>query len=273
VVVDVATFNDPTQYTLTIAGDATSGIFDDSKYQLAMSAAATTALTISTDYVTVRNLQITAYTGGTISHNGISIGTASSVTIRNCLIQDFIRTASTYSGISMAISGETNRLIYNNALWNCFIGIYVTGTQATAYNNTINGCTQYGIRIVRTASVNVNFQNNLIASCGTNDSWRVTGTGGTYTTGKNYTDDPNSPDVGCANATITFVNAGGEDFHLDASMAGTLLGNDLSGTFTVDIDNDVRSSWYAGFDELAALPGGGHVMNIGLNDGLNEGLE
>jgi hypothetical protein len=39
-------------------------------------------------------------------------------------------------------------------------------------------------------------------------------------------------------------------------MAGTLLGTDLSGSFTTDIDGDTRVDWYAGADEIV---GGGQT--------------
>ena len=244
--IDVATLNGATQHTLEIHGDAAAGIFDDSKYQMAPTGASTTPLTISTTYVTVHHLQITGYGASTYSYHGIYV-TGNYVTIRDNLIQNFIRAP--YSGICFN-TVTAGREAHNNVIWNCTRGIYpLAGCQATCYNNTVSGCTAYGVYLARNTTTVDIFKNNLITGSATAD-WYQTATTGSLTTAKNYTADATSPNAGCASATITFVNAGGEDFHLDAGMAGTLLGEDLSETFTLDIDAETRAFWYAGADEL-----------------------
>lgn len=269
-VINVVTLNGATQHSLTIQGNWTGGVYDATKYHLAMAAAGTTNLTITSNYVELKNVQVVGYGSTTYSHDGISLGNTTSVVIHDCLIKDFVHVG--YEGIAMLLSNGTGNLLYNNVIYNCERGIHINGSKATVYNNTVSGCNLSGIRVVKSASLVFVGKNNLIANTTTdNADWCVRGTGGTYTTSKNYTQDANSPDAGCASATITFEAAG--NYHLDETMSGTLLGDNLSGTFTIDIDGDTRSSWYAGFDELPVTITTSESLNPGLNIGLNEGLQ
>jgi len=240
-------------YTLTIRGDATSGLFDDSKYQIKVSYSQT-AITLNASGVTLENLQLTGIGASTYSRMGISVGGSySNITIRNCLIQDFLQSGS-YAGIRVGSGTGANKRIYNNVIWNCVDGISVLqGGNAEIYNNTIVDCTRYGLRVYKDTGDTIIAKNNLISGSDTAD-WLTEGTAGTLTTAKNFTADGSSPDAGCANATITF--AGGEDFHLDASMNQDLRGVSLAGTFTVDIDGDTRAWWDPGADELSDPPTG-----------------
>ena len=49
------------------------------------------------------------------------------------------------------------------------------------------------------------------------------------------------------------VSAGTEDFHLQSTSSIIGDGTDLSGTFTIDIDNETRSDWDIGADEYVSL--------------------
>ena len=249
VTINAVTLNGATQYTLEIIGDNTSGLFDANKYTLKVGNSNITALTLSNNYLTVRNLQVVGGNSASYNYSGISIGGATAnVTVRNCIVKDFIR-PTTNAGIEFASGTGTGHLVYNNVVTNCEVGIrFSQNGQGEADNNTVTSCVLYGLYVYRTNSRTLTAQNNLMKGNGTGDDYHQLGSGGTLTTATNYTADANSPDTGCANATITFVGAA--DFHLDAAMSGTLLGTNLSGTFTLDIDAETRSSWYAGVDEL-----------------------
>lgn len=247
-----ATVNvDTNGYNLYLHGDNTSGVFDEAKYQMKPGAYAT-AITIASPAanVIVEGIQ---FTGISTSYSAVYVTDATgSIVIRKCLFQDFTQSA---YGHAIYFYGTgtsyTGRIAYNNIAWNCAIPYVVWQCQGTFYNNTANASTEYGLYITQNAC-NALLKNNLIKGSTTADYYVNNNGAGTITTAKNYTSDATSPDAGCGSATITFV--GGEDFHLDSSMSGTLLGEDLSGTFTTDIDGDTRSSWYAGADELT---GGG----------------
>ena len=78
---------------------------------------------------------------------------------------------------------------------------------------------------------------------------------------KNVSEDASSPDdaydnLNCHDATSCFTDWANDDYHLDSggSEITTLDdGDDLSGTFTDDIDGDTRSTWYIGADEIVAV--------------------
>ena len=240
-------------YDLYIHGDATSGIFDDSKYQLKVGAGVsgiTVTSTTGTGTMSIVGLQVTGIvtSGWSILLNGCS-----NVTVRNCLIQDFTANG---DGNAMYCAGAgTGRMFYNNVVWNCWRGINCYQSQGTYYNNTIVSCTSYGSYILK-ASCTAILKDNLISGSTTADYYVDENGAGTITTAKNFTADATSPDVGCASATITFVNAGGEDFHLAPAMASTMQGVDLSGTFTTDIDAATRSWWDPGADEMSTAING-----------------
>lgn len=85
-----------------------------------------------------------------------------------------------------------------------------------------------------------------------------------YNPGATYSDFTGTPSITtCASSDATgsaglqsiadpFEDAANDDYHLasDASIIGD--GTDLSGTFTVDIDNETRVAWDIGADEYAA---------------------
>lgn len=249
-------------YELYIHGDNASGTFDESKYQMRLAAAYTTAITVTapTDKLIIERVQ---FTGIGTSYTGILVTTATgSIVTRRNLFQNFTQ-ASYGKGIYFYGTGDiyTGRVAYNNIAWNCDQGYCVWQCQGDFYNNTASGCA-YGLYIQEIASTNTICKNNLLSGSTTADYHRQVGGSGTVITAKNYTSDATSPDAGCANATITFVNPGGENFHLDNSMLCTLLGESAGGIFTTDVDADPRLNWYAGADEL---PGGACVTGGGFD--------
>jgi len=245
-------------HDLWIHGDWSGGIADEAKYQIHLGSAGTTAITIArpADGVRVDHLQLKGYiSGGSRSGHAIYVTTANNVTIHDCYMEDFDDAYSS-AGILFYTGGTTGRLAYNNILKNCWYGLSVWQSQGTFYNNTVSGSNGYGMHIQAIDLTVATVKNNLVKGSGLDDyKVDVGGAGSTIVTAKNYTEDATSPDAGCGSATITFVGA--SDFHLHASMTGTLLGVNLSGIFTTDIDGDTRSSWYTGADELPGGGGGG----------------
>jgi len=218
------------------------GIWNDSLYCLVpVGNYSGRAVYVAMQYTTLDGLQIAD--GGTSSTTvNLSSG---NMTLRNCIIKN-----SSDDGFLGANNGNVH--VYNNIIYNCADDGINTNTAPTAgtfyYNNTVSGCAD-GLVMGRSAGANYIIKNNLSTNNSESDWEWIVGSGGTVTTAANYTQDETSPDgASYQNATITFVGAA--NFHLAAAMSGTLLGTDLSGTFTTDIDGDTRDSWYAGADEL-----------------------
>lgn len=69
---------------------------------------------------------------------------------------------------------------------------------------------------------------------------------------------------GSFGASFTFESAAGDDWHLAAGDSGAQSqGVDLSGLFTDDIDDDVRSGdWDAGFDQVVSGGDGGSIVPL-----------
>jgi hypothetical protein len=243
-------------HTLRIHGNCTSGTFDDSKYQIALAGANTTAITVTspTTGLTIDHVQFAGYvSGGSRSYDAIMVSTANNVTVHDCLFQDFNQGGSG-NAIYFYTGGTTGRIAYNNIVWNCTTGGQVWQSQGTFYNNTFVNCTVNGIHIQEVEATNALIKNNLVKGSTTADYARTVSGSGTVVTAKNFTGDTTSPDAGCGSATITFV--GGEDFHLHASMNQTMQGEAQTPTFTTDIDGATRAWWDPGADEVSNAPAG-----------------
>lgn len=164
------------------------------------------------------------------------------------------------------------RTIRNNIVYGCKQdGInYSTanGETANVYNNTVYGVTGAGIAMAVDANTATwNVKNNL-ASNNTGGDYSISPGGSTtYNHATNLSSDTTSPDASFRSKTVTFINTGGNNYHLNATdTEAKNLGTDLSGSFTDDIDGDTRSgSWDIGADEVAA--GGGTDDLVLLEDG------
>lgn len=245
-------------YELIVQGDATSGIFDDAKYQLVVGASVN-AITAGCNHLILQNLQITGVAG---SYDGIYLkGANHGIVVRNCLIQDFTRSGD-YGGIGFESGTETDKNVYNNILWNCTNGITIEqGGRGGVYHNTLVHCTAYGIA-VRKGWVVYTVKNNLIHGATTAD-YIASGTGNDVVSACNYTSDTSSPDgAGYQSKTFTFVDVGGEDFHLDAGEQEKYNCTDPSvAGLTVDFDTDPRVDFDAGADELVDAGGAKGAMS------------
>ena len=178
--------------------------------------------------------------GNSVAHAGIDINDhADTVNIINNVIYDF--TEGTY-GFGILLSTEWYSGTYN------------------VYNNTLDA-NRIGIRM-DTASENgsptKNIKNNLVQGS-TSASFSDAGAG--YgNTSKNVSEDANSPDVAyrnlnCHDGNSCFTDYANNDYTLvsGGDEISTLDdGDDLSGTFTDDIIDQTRSTWYIGASEIVA---------------------
>ena len=170
--------------------------------------------------------------------------------VRNCII---------YGASKTGVAGiEINALFY---------GVYNTHV---LYNNTIVKCYN-GIRqasgVLNSATVIV--KNNLVQ--GSTNSDYVDDGGGFGTSAKNYDEDGSGPDSLTGNfhdGTSNFIDYNSDDYRIDSGgdAIDTLkAGEDLTGTFTDDIDGDTRTSgeFFIGADWIDT--GGGNVTGVHTN--------
>jgi len=149
------------------------------------------------------------------------------LTLRNCLL---------YEGGQAAFSAGVNSgaacdvTMQNCTIANCWRGIWLSaaGVEATLTNVLGDDCTSSTFCIDNTNSQN----NGQINYCATEDDTADDIAGGTGNR---------------ISQTFTFSDT---VYHLDSTDTGALgYGNDLSATFTVDIDNETRSGWSIGADD------------------------
>jgi hypothetical protein len=187
-------------------------------------------------------------TGDGDSLNGIDIlNNATNVTIRNSIIYG-IGNASGESGIKLDGDAAVTWSLYNNTIVSCYDNI----SQAKA--------------VIGSATLLI--KNNLTQG-GTNADWADTGAG-FGTSAFNISEDGTSPNAAYQNKDVhtnsVFKNYAGDDYRLDPAGDVTNLailddGEDLSGTFTDDIEGQTRSTWYIGASEIV---GAGPVETIAM---------
>ena len=143
------------------------------------------------------------------------------------------------------------------------IGFYLNNNLDSVRNclayNFINAAeTHYGFRHWPPAASAVTSYNNTAYNCNTgfrreDGTLTCTNCGAAAcTTGFSGTITQNT----CSSATPTFIDAAGGDFHLHSGdVVWNGLGTDLSGTFTLDIDGQLRSApWDIGADDVPPPP-------------------
>jgi hypothetical protein len=157
--------------------------------------------------------------------------------------------ANTYRDVTLI-----NNIIYATQAGNGSAGIILHGPSSgkthTVYNNTVakfdNNIYQDDTSIGGT----LNCKNNLAQGGITND-YKDDG-GGFGTHSKNVSEDATSPDASYQSLDkhSVFNDYSNDDYGLSSSDTDLDDGDDLSGTFTDDIDGDTRSDWYIGADEF-----------------------
>lgn len=206
-------------------------------------------------------------------NNGLSGGSTSYVTVENLVIQGGSNSAgiiparwpatgwivqnnivSGFGGACLDASGDSvpGALVKNNYFYDCDYGVYgyfPGGTNSLYYNNTIHSVTTTGFH--STGGTSTTLKNNLIIESGTAD---ISCSGCTMSA--NGTSDATGQVTSLDEAT-ELDDAAGRDVHLASGATSIGAGDDLSGSFTDDIDGDTRSSWDIGADEFDAGGGGG----------------
>jgi len=140
---------------------------------------------------------------------------------------------------------------------------FTTNSGGRFYNCTSTNNGTYGFRMLGNQATGVHIWTNCLASDNTTADFSDGTTGSptrtvTYCASKDTTADDWGGAGNHISHTFTFVNSGGDDFHLASNDAGAIdLGTDLSADaiypFNDDIDKCVRSgSWDIGFDEYVA---------------------
>lgn len=154
-------------------------------------------------------------------------GSSTSVTVRNCIIYDFT-SANTTADRGISLDGGTASLMYNNTIVDCVTGIRLPGAGSLhrAINCIVQGATDGFASGGGTWHADADYNISNVAS--------------------------DAPGANSQQATLTFKNSAGDDFHL-ADDDAEYVGRDLSGftywPFSVDIDGETRSNWNVGADE------------------------
>ena len=240
---------DSTRYIMVTSpsSERHAGVFSTSKAY--MSNTATTCLTVNAAYTVVEYMQFTV---STANISGVAVS-GSDVRIRNCIVRATDSNPQTLLSLTNACNVR-NTLVYDSGRH----GVFINADNITLQNCTITGSGRHGIWNLGGSS-NVVLTNVLSANNGASYS-DFNNDGGGMTNNVSYcaSSDATADDFGTGSGnrvsqTFTFVNAGSDDYHLASTDAGALgYGTDLSGTFTIDIDGETRSSWDIGADEYVA---------------------
>lgn len=239
----------------TSAGHRHAGVFDSSKYVFAHTPGANgEAILVFEDYVRFEGIQFEL--------TGASVNAQKSV---SCLLQNaanrLLFDRCIFKGI---FSGTTDfgtfgiHLTDADIICDIYACLFFDYDRASAniravnVNNAttviVNNCTFHNCEfgVSRTAGT-VTAENCGFASCATALSGTITDTNNSTT-------------------TPTFVDEANDDFHLQSGdTTWKALGNDKSGSFTLDIDGDTITTWMIGMDFVAGGGGGRTALNTRSN--------
>jgi hypothetical protein len=224
-----------------------NGILDLNKYYYSAT------ITVNESNVVFDGLQFYQATNATTS---IYLASASiNPTVKNCLFRG--RGNGSGYAVRSVFSKAGTTLIYNNIVYNCEGAFSLANSSVNSIdivaNNTIsnpeNQALNFGISLSSNSTYYI--YNNLIKGTYTSGAYLDQSTGVDPITDNNITSDASSPD-GLGSKTITFVDEANADFHLSPSDTSGALngGNNLASYFTTDIDDQTRSIWTIGADEV-----------------------
>lgn len=244
-----------------------SGVWDSSKFYIT-SSKTYGVMRMSTASCHLEGLQIDMVGNGGSNVDWAIAEFDSDIEGQFIISHNIIRRSGSYSTASKGIAIYTNNeyhniVVYNNIIYgfqqgigNNHNGIVLSGTFYYA-NNTIADC-DVGISNNSYNAAHVStYKNNLVYNSTTSDYDFASGVLPGITGINNLSSDTTatSESVGTGSKTFTFVNAGGNNFHLAGGDTGaTDLGLDLSSdsifSFNTDIDGATRSgTWDVGADE------------------------
>jgi hypothetical protein len=190
--------------------------------------------------------------------------TTSTYCISSCLHGDKLICVTTNTSAS-AVYMTTNGTLRNTVLFGSGggRGVYASGaaTGITVYN-----CTGYDwYRAFDVTSVNW-----TVTNCGGFGCSNADFGGSTPSGDKNVSSDTSAPGTTVATNQTSystyFTDHTNGDFHLKdtGNNLWSISGNDLSGTFTDDIDGDTRSNWDVGADEyISAVTSKPNLLLLG----------
>lgn len=243
-----------------------SGKWDDSKYNLSFSSANSTAINIAslTD-LRIYGVQISVAANGRGINEPNVTGSAATYLDSNIIKS----TGSDSMGIRYYSSAPymyaSNNILYGFVGSNgCAINNYNWSGKLYVYNNTVYG-SYYGIQKgggnLIVAKNNISYNNTFDYSTGFDSS-----------STNNLSSDGTAPGSNpIASATVSFVDAINDDFHLSSSdTAAKNKGADLSAdpnlAFDTDIDGETRKAgaWDIGADE-------NNNINVQINRNVNFG--
>lgn len=162
--------------------------------------------------------------------------------------------------------------IYNNIVFNVKYGIGMDLGNSISisnyvFNNTVILPSTAGINaegIGNTSTMwltELYVRNNLVQDAsGNGKCFDLSGNSGSWGAGRydyNLSEDATADNEVVANniinTAVTFVNEGSDDYHLNSSEDGNYQGNDESSIFSDDIDEETRTDWDIGADEIIAV--------------------
>jgi len=177
--------------------------------------------------------------------------------------------SNTLWGISANIGLQGTLYVVNNIVYGIGDDTIEGGIRAKAdnasatlyvYNNTCMKNYNNFVQDIGSGSATLEFKNNLAQGDTGGSDYHDDGDG-FGTTAKNVSEDATSPDAAYQSKDVhtnsVFKNYASDDYRLDSGGDATNLaivddGDDLSGTFTDDIEGQTRSTWYIGASEIVA---------------------
>lgn len=263
--VDIDGFTlDATRYLDIYGATSHGGVWNTGIYRIEV--AADNAVLIRDTHVRFRNLQVRNTQSNPSRGITLASGTAGgAVYIEKNIIRGPTSPGSDSQGIRSYTTNDGVRVrAASNIIYDFYDCIFfVTGDGDNIgvyfYNNTIASCSNYGIFLSAYGTNDIaKLRDNIIQNTVTSDYLRDGTFDTAFTTAKNITEDGSSPDAGFDSTTVSFENAGADDYHLDsADTEAKDTGDDLSADadypFNFDIDGETRSgAWSIGADEPTA---------------------
>lgn len=236
------------------------GYYSASHYRI--ESAADSGILRCRKHVIVDGIQVkNTATAGEPSVGIVSDETTATVIVRNCIAwKSGDSTASGHECIGIGARrnyyGAFKFVAYNNIIfgdWEDGLYMYAEPGQNDTgffYNNTVVNALDYGFwwdRDLGGSGSVVYLKNNILDSAGTADYSDNSGSTGTLTSATNITSDATSPDgASYQSITMTYANAGSNDFRLSASDTDAIAaGTDLSAVgaaqYQFSTDNQERT--------------------------------